>query len=237
MNFKQKLGYMCIGCLFTITGYIIASLGGGATHAQKDEQVLDEIVCRQLEVVNKEGKTVARINGFSRDMNFYNPAGKVVASIAVGESGGLMSVSNPEGKNAAGIFSAGGGFGGIIQVYDSRGKLAADIYSDENGGGIEVLNTAGKGVARIVATEDGSGDITVYNTAGKEVVNITSTFENGGLVIKNAEGNGAAVIQATTDGGRMSLGDAASHIYVDIGPDKEGNGEIRTKKGGDWRTH
>lgn len=185
MKFKQKLGYMCIGCLFTITGYIIASLGGGATHAQQDEQI-DKIVCRQLEVVNKEGKTVARIDGFLRDMNFYNPAGKVVASISVGESGGLMSVRNPEGKNAAGIFSVGGEFGGIIQVYDSRGKLAADIYSDENGGGIEVFNAAEKVVAGIIATEDGGG-IEVRNAAGKEVVGI-GTDKDGDGVIKSYKG-------------------------------------------------
>ncbi len=35
MNFKQKLVYMFIGCLFTIAGYILASLGGNATHAQQ----------------------------------------------------------------------------------------------------------------------------------------------------------------------------------------------------------
>ena len=35
MNFKQKLGYMFIGCLFTIAGYILASLGGITTHAQQ----------------------------------------------------------------------------------------------------------------------------------------------------------------------------------------------------------
>ena len=163
MKFKQKLAYMCIGCLFTIAGYILASLGGGATHAQKNEQVLDKIVCRELEVVNIEGKTVARINGFLRDMNFYNPAGKVVASIAVGDSGGLMSVSNPEGKDAAGIFSVGGEFGGIIQVYDSRGKLAADIYSDENGGGIEVRNTVEKQVVIIGADKDGNGTIRTHD--------------------------------------------------------------------------
>ncbi len=58
MNFKQKLGYMFIGCLFTIAGYILTSLGGGATHAQQDEKVLDKIVCRELQVVNKEGKSV-----------------------------------------------------------------------------------------------------------------------------------------------------------------------------------
>ena len=66
MKFKQKLAYMLIGCLFTIAGYILASAGyilaspnGGWKHAQKD--VIDKIVCRKLEVVNKEGITVAGI--------------------------------------------------------------------------------------------------------------------------------------------------------------------------------
>lgn len=35
MNTKQKFAYMLIGCLFTIAGYILASLGGGATHTTK----------------------------------------------------------------------------------------------------------------------------------------------------------------------------------------------------------
>ncbi len=56
MNFKQKLGYMLIGCLFTIAGYIIASLGGDTTHAQQNEQVIDKIVCREIKIVNNTGK-------------------------------------------------------------------------------------------------------------------------------------------------------------------------------------
>ena len=38
MKFKHKLGYMFIGCLFTIAGYIIASLGGVT-----NQQVLDKM--------------------------------------------------------------------------------------------------------------------------------------------------------------------------------------------------
>ncbi len=47
MKFKHKLGYIFIGCLFTIAGYILASLGGITTHAQQEKQVIDEIVCRK----------------------------------------------------------------------------------------------------------------------------------------------------------------------------------------------
>ena len=60
MNFKQKLTYMLIGSLFTLAGYFFASLGGSAlqdTHAQQNgKQVIDEIVCKQIKVVNSFGK-------------------------------------------------------------------------------------------------------------------------------------------------------------------------------------
>jgi hypothetical protein len=34
MHFKQKLAYMALGCLFTIIGYILASLSGNPVDAQ-----------------------------------------------------------------------------------------------------------------------------------------------------------------------------------------------------------
>lgn len=66
---------MFIGSLFTIAGYILALLGGGTSHAQKDEQVFDKIVCNELEVVNSEGKVVTRFDGLFGDMTCYNPEG------------------------------------------------------------------------------------------------------------------------------------------------------------------
>ena len=102
MNFKQKLGYMFIGCLFTIAGYIIASLGGGATHAQQDEQVIDKIVCRQLEVVNKEGKAVADIRAT--------------------EDGGTIGVSNAAGKVVINISATEGG-NGTVQTYNDGWRI------------------------------------------------------------------------------------------------------------------
>ena len=158
MNFKQKLGYMFIGCLFTIVGYILASLGGGdTTHAQKDEQVLDEIVCRKLKIVNAAGKEVALI-GATKDggiMNVSNAAGKEVMSIGADKEGGGIAVRNAAGKGVITIVATEDGGG--IAVRNTAGKEVAGIGATEDGGFIAVLNAAGKGVARIVATEDGSG--------------------------------------------------------------------------------
>ena len=68
MYFKQKLAYMTIGCLFTLAGYFLATLGGNGytpTNAQTQDnatQVTDEIVCRSLKIVNTAGEIVADLS-------------------------------------------------------------------------------------------------------------------------------------------------------------------------------
>ena len=120
MNFKQKLGYMFIGCLFTIAGYIIASLGGGdTTHAQQDKQVIDEIVCRKLKVVNAGGKEVAAIVA-TEDGNggiaVLNTAGKIVTFIVATKDGGGIGVRNAAGKDVV-IIGATEDGDGVIRSY------------------------------------------------------------------------------------------------------------------------
>ena len=177
MNFKQKLAYMLIGCLFTIAGYIIASLGGGdTTHAQQDEQVLGKIVCRQLEVVNIEGTPVARIyadeNGGVIDVR--NAAGKQsVVNVACkdGKGTGNISVFNTVGKRVVSVDADFFG-NGSIEVRNAAGKLGANIYATDfvgtqMGGGISVYNAAEKSVVGIWADKDGNG--TIETLKGNEV--------------------------------------------------------------------
>ena len=83
MNFKQKLAYMAIGCVFTLAGYFLAILGTGGVNPQNasaqasDKQIIDEIVCRKLRVVNPEDKTVALLaDNAGGVLYIYNAAGK-----------------------------------------------------------------------------------------------------------------------------------------------------------------
>ena len=166
MKFKQKSGYMFIGCLFTIAGYILASLGGGdTTHAQKDEQVIEKIVCRQLEVVNAEGVTVAGI--YSKGaIEVRNPLGKRVVGIKADVHGkGVIEVSNGAGNEVVGIKADADGKGAIevrnpLEVRNA--KRGVDIFVNENGGVLIVYNAAGDPIAGIVVNKDGDGLIESY---------------------------------------------------------------------------
>ena len=144
MKFKQKLAYMLIGCLFTIAGYILASPNGGAKHAQKDEQVIDKIVCRKLEVVNKEGTPVVGIN---TDV----------------KGNGVISVRNAAGNEVVNI-SADFDDHGTIEVRNALEKKAVDIFVTENGGVLIVYNAAGDAIAGIVVNKAGDGLIESYKS-------------------------------------------------------------------------
>ncbi len=169
MKFKQKAGYMLFGCLFTIAGYILASLGSFTTNAQQNEQIIDKIVCRELEVVNKQGNRVITLDDY--------------------EDSGAISVYNNAGKTMVGIGTTENGDGGILVILNETEGIVAGIGTTENGDGILVVhNKEGKVVARIAAdkddtTENGdNGTIVVYNNADKEVVRITTDKDGNGVI-------------------------------------------------------
>ena len=210
MNFKQKLGYMCIGCLFTIAGYMLASLGGGATHAQKDEQVIDEqvildaakqvikerathaqkndkdvideIVCRQIKVVNRFGKTMIVIKGSDHSggrMTLHNGHGEVITLIRPGRYNVYARPGVPvdyfdkilrdkdQGEEeihiGLGQISIGSRQGNNLPAV----RLGRHIMSGT--GYINVYNGKGKNLISIGATEGRPNDglINIYNHKGE----------------------------------------------------------------------
>ena len=145
MNFKQKLGYMFIGCLFTIAGYILASLGGNTTLAQQGDQVIDKVVCKQLEVVNEEGKI-----------------GVIIGTRPGGITGscGFMEVYNNASKR--GVLISAHKRSGSIDVYNNTGISGVRITAYQQGGHIGVHNNTPKTVVSIGTTENGNGFIQTY---------------------------------------------------------------------------
>ncbi len=100
MNFKQKFGHMFIGCLFTLTGYFFASLGGSPSpqdtaHAQQNEEVIEKLVCKEIVIVDKHGTMAAKITDSLTDGNIqiYNKDRKKVVELGTNimESGYIYS--------------------------------------------------------------------------------------------------------------------------------------------------
>ena len=159
MNSKQKLAYMFIGCLYTIVGYILVLLlVGSTTNAQQDEQVIDKIVCRQLEVVNKEGEPVGVIVA---DENTGGIVLGVHPTAGVGIDGGFLFVRNILRQEVAVVMAATED-GGDIGVYNAGEQEVVNINATEDGGVIVVRNAAGEDTVGMGANKDGDGVIKSY---------------------------------------------------------------------------
>ena len=131
MNFKQKLGYMCIGCLFTLAGYFLASLANTNppnAHAQENKtEIIDEIVCKKIRIVNDTGTTIAELkkNNLGGGWLVINDRGskKVAVFGANLLGGGLLAIRNEEGKRVVSLSTYGGG---ILSI---RTKKAQTLQS------------------------------------------------------------------------------------------------------------
>lgn len=131
MNFKQKLIYMLIGCLFTLAGYFLASIGNNEapdTQAQQNEkQVIDKIVCRELIVVNKDGTPIVNLKSHGKyplstggSLSIYNFQGQETIRLD-GSSNGSLRIYNYKGHE---VVSLDGIAGGSLSLNDSEGKSA-----------------------------------------------------------------------------------------------------------------
>ena len=226
MNAKQKLGYMFVGCLFTIAGYILASLGGGATHAQQNEQVIDKIVCRELEVVNEKGQKMIRLGHLFKSglVQILNDEGYPIVMISEDFGSGHVSVHNKEGKTLVDIkdFYPLTGSGGSIELYNKHGQSDVQIISQQGSGGfVSVLQNKDHGKGGVFLSTSskviGGGYVAITDNDGNSVVRIYQNREHG-------------------KGGVVSVLDENTNKVAEMSVDEMGNGRIQTRKGG-WKTH
>ena len=192
MNFKQKLGYMVIGCVFTLAGYFLATLctegfnSQNASAQENTKQVIDEIICRKLKIVNDQGNTVVSLE-------------PVV-------NGGSLSIYNDAGKD---VVSAGTLFDchGSLAIYDKEGIPVSDMSADNTGGSIAILKIIDEGVREIAAMyadEDG-GHVRIRNKSAKVVAALGAIDEHGRFVIGNKSGKTVAGLGVEDDAGILSI--------------------------------
>ncbi len=177
MNFKQKLTYMLIGSLFTLAGYFFASLGGSTlqtTHAQQNEkEVIDEIVCRNIRVVDSDGETVVSIgsNFFGGMVEVINPKQDrtSVVLIRTDKHGGRMITRNNAGKTVVEMGAEIAGWGSV-EIYTPPLSEKENIFIGF--GTIAFTNSDGKEVVSLGSLLDGPGYIDVNNKKGDDLVYI-----------------------------------------------------------------
>ena len=159
---------MAIGCVFTLAGYFLATLSAGGfnpqnTSAQNNtKQVIDEIVCRKLRVINPDGKTVA---------------------ILADDAGGVLYIYNKRGKKVLDVNSIFGG--GELGIFNGAGKRVIVINTLFDDGGMAIFNGAGKRAFSVYSDEEVGGELGIYNKDDTEVFAVRVTHEgNHTLLLK-----------------------------------------------------
>ena len=146
MHVKQKMMYMAFGCLFTLTGYILASFANDSVAQSGAQDVtFGEIACRGLTVVDGEGKRGVRlwINEYGGRVKAFGKDGGS-ATLQISRDGGVIDAKGKDGGYAllstnqhGGIVAASGKDGGQASL--SNDKYGGVVTARGKDGGIALL--------------------------------------------------------------------------------------------------
>ena len=145
-------------------------LVGGLLAATSLQSVPDVLRAKKFEVVNDEGKAVAKIfvDAGGGMLALGNKDGRPVAVIGANAIGmGKVVLSNKDGERVAVLGASVDGMGGLV-IYNKDGKHVAVITAGDDGMGmLGIDNKDGKRVAGIYADAIGDGAITTHNSKGQ----------------------------------------------------------------------
>ena len=150
MNHKQKLGYILLGAGIMAVGITIGQFVTPTLDAQSNG-VFDKVVCREIEVVDKDGNKAIAL--FSKaDTNqviVYNPQGKSGIKLESGGWGNYVLVFETQDDKKEGVSLACTSRENYVIVRNFRRseRAAAKLISKKDINSVEVLDKNGNPVA------------------------------------------------------------------------------------------
>ena len=253
MKRLEKLGYMALGAGILALGIIIGQFITPPIEAQNNG-VFDKITCREIEVVDSEGKMALRAYAGekSNEVTIYDKEGyRTIELSTVLLSSGVYrnSVSVNNKKRAGGIELSVSEIGNGVIVWGKTGKPAIGLSAEENSHVVTVFDEAGeqainldayyiasvivrnrgdqKGGIGLLADQVMGGRILGWNEAGKPTVKL-STAEHGGVVGVYGKGGKAVEMEVTEHGGRIDVFNNQGENRAVMSVNEYGNGAVST---------
>ena len=126
IRLRQKLIYMVVGSLFTIIGYLLATLTADL-NAQDEEKIqhFDAITCRAFGVLDEEGKIVIGLvaDELGGKLFVSDKNQKRSVNLGINNDSGHIGIANSDGNPVAVIGAIPSGEG-IIWTTEKSGQLA-----------------------------------------------------------------------------------------------------------------
>ena len=135
---------------------------GGLMAATGVRSVPDVIQAKKFEVVNDEGKVIVslqNLQGGGVDNGMIETrisTGGVLAQIAAGPGGGVVTTQNGKGGTLVELGATTGG-NGLVKTQNGKGGTLVEIFSDSVGGCVRTANISGQVVTFVGAESGGSG--------------------------------------------------------------------------------
>ena len=145
---------MALGAGIMLIGMWVSPLISPPITAQHNG-VFNEIQCRMLTVLNKQGKPAVRLVSseiFGNKVIVLNNMGKLAV-----ELGSIAALEKDAQKNEMVNW---------VTVLNKQGKPAVELASTEYGGRVDVFNNQGKNRATMQVNEYGNGAVSTWDKNG-----------------------------------------------------------------------
>ena len=169
MSHKQKLGYILLGAGIMALGITIGQFITPNIEAQSNG-VFDKIVCREIEVVDENGRQailISSANGTAFVTIVDIHSGMPGVMLGSTDESNYVSVSDNQEKESV-LLSGGKDINGL-SVFDKKlGIPAINLLSDEKQSVVAILDKKGAMVI-VLASNDKKNAVVVIDKTGKEM--------------------------------------------------------------------
>ena len=224
MNHKQKLGYMALGAGIMLIGMWVSPLISPPVTAQHNG-VFDKIQCREIEVIDKDGKTgITLTTHEERGGGLFVLSGED-GSVDIGTTvrGGFVWVSGKGGSARMMTYKQGG----RVSVFGKDGG-SAEMATDEVGGRVGV---SGKGGSVNIDTNKNGGSVQVYgNILDGKIAGMSIAEQSGVVWVVSGKdyGEGAARMITDEHGGHVEVLNNQLEIRAAMSVNEYDNGAVST---------
>lgn len=212
----EKLGYILLGAIIALGGYFLGSMNN---NEESESSILDKVVCRRLEIVDLQDKTVAVLGKEAEDstkgplstsvFRVYNTGAEEIISLGESLEAGSMVLATEGGKTVVHLGEAKGA--GWISTHGSNGKMATLLTTINGAGLVTVMDTHSDRLAKYgYSSAILSGKDKTVRAA------LIDDDEGGSIFLKNRYGKTVIYLGATNSGGYITLKDSSSETRVGL---------------------
>ena len=150
-SLKHKLAYIALGGMIAICGMLSTSFLS-TINAQNGDATFENIKATQLDIVGDDGEARIRLTGSmggeGSGIAFYDKSRKTRIFLAVHKETSALKLTSPGiGKNYVSLGTVD--TGGLLVISDTDGKIATTVSYDNTAGGVVIVRDRVGGVNRL----------------------------------------------------------------------------------------